>query len=109
MGNDIRYMPEKLDQASNFANKIWNAAKFVKMNSVADEEVIEFKDYSKGIDGLPKSDVLKFFLKDNAWFAVRPSGTEPKIKFYFGVCESTKENAKKAIDALKKTVLGFAG
>ena len=42
MGNDIRYMPEKLEQASNFANKIWNAAKFIKMNSVEDKEVIKF-------------------------------------------------------------------
>ena len=42
MGNDIRYMPEKLDQASNFANKIWNAAKFVKMNSADENKVREF-------------------------------------------------------------------
>ncbi len=42
MGNDIKYMPEKLEQASNFANKIWNAAKFIKMNLVSDDEVIEF-------------------------------------------------------------------
>ena len=42
MGNDIKYMPEKLEQASNFANKIWNAAKFINMNMVSDEEVIEF-------------------------------------------------------------------
>ena len=41
-GNDIRYMPEKLDLASNFANKLWNAAKFVTINAVSDEEVIEF-------------------------------------------------------------------
>ena len=39
MGNDIRYMPEKLEQASNFANKIWNAAKFI-MNTLADEEKV---------------------------------------------------------------------
>ena len=39
MGNDIRYMPEKLEQASNFANKIWNAAKFI-INSLADEEKV---------------------------------------------------------------------
>lgn len=44
MGNDIRYMPEKLDQASNFANKIWNAAKFITMNTVDDEEIIRFKE-----------------------------------------------------------------
>ena len=39
MGNDIRYMPEKLEQASNFANKIWNAAKFI-LGSLADEEKV---------------------------------------------------------------------
>ena len=42
MGNDIRYMPEKLEQASNFANKIWNAAKFVIANSADEEEVRKF-------------------------------------------------------------------
>ncbi len=42
MGNDIRYMPEKLEQASNFANKIWNAAKFVIINSADEEKVREF-------------------------------------------------------------------
>ena len=44
MGNDIKYMPEKLDQASNFANKIWNAAKFVNMNRTTDEDVVAFKE-----------------------------------------------------------------
>ncbi len=42
MGNDIKYMPEKLDQASNFANKIWNASKFINMNIENDDEVKEF-------------------------------------------------------------------
>ena len=42
MGNDIRYMPEKLEQASNFANKIWNAAKFIIMNTPNEEKVKEF-------------------------------------------------------------------
>lgn len=42
MGNDIRYMPEKLEQASNFANKIWNAAKFIVNNMSSKEEIMEF-------------------------------------------------------------------
>ena len=42
MGNDIRYMPEKLEQASNFANKIWNAAKFIIMNRPEEKEIIKF-------------------------------------------------------------------
>ena len=41
MGNDIRYMPEKLDQASNFANKIWNAAKFIIMNTPDNVESVK--------------------------------------------------------------------
>jgi len=43
-GNDIRYMPEKLDQASNFANKLWNAAKFVLMNLEGIEELPKLED-----------------------------------------------------------------
>ena len=42
MGNDIRFMPEKLDQASNFANKVWNAAKFITNSLADDEKVIAF-------------------------------------------------------------------
>ena len=53
MGNDIKYMPEKLDQASNFANKMWNAAKFITMNSASDEEIIAF---SKEIENKAKND-----------------------------------------------------
>ena len=70
-------------------------------------EVKEVKDYSKGIDGLPKSNVLKFFLSDDSWFAVRPSGTEPKIKFYFGVAATSLKNAELQLDNLKKAVLNF--
>ncbi len=43
MGNDIRYMPEKLEQASNFANKMWNAAKFIIMNMPEKEKLIKFR------------------------------------------------------------------
>lgn len=48
-GNDVRYMPEKLEQASNFANKLWNAAKFITMNLVEEKDIKEFchKVYDK--------------------------------------------------------------
>ena len=57
MGNDIRFMPEKLDQASNFANKIWNAAKFITANLADDDDIIEFskKVYSKDENTLESS------------------------------------------------------
>ena len=58
-GNDIKYMPEKLDQASNFANKLWNAARFVTNSLVDDEEIIKFGKSIKDENGLYKSECLK--------------------------------------------------
>ena len=58
-GNDIKYMPEKLDQASNFANKLWNAAKFVTMNLVTDAEILEFEKQITNKDGKYKDEDLK--------------------------------------------------
>ncbi|EAC4200927.1 phospho-sugar mutase [Listeria monocytogenes] len=54
---------------------------------------------------LPKENVLKFYLNDNAWFAIRPSGTEPKCKIYFQTIGETEEIATNAMDELKKLVL----
>ncbi|OFG96639.1 phospho-sugar mutase [Listeria monocytogenes] len=54
---------------------------------------------------LPKENVLKFYLNDNAWFAIRPSGTEPKCKIYFQTIGETEEIATNAMDELKKRVL----
>ncbi|EEP7573386.1 phospho-sugar mutase [Listeria monocytogenes] len=54
---------------------------------------------------LPKENVLKFYLNDNAWFAIRPSGTEPKCKIYFQTIGETEEIATKAMDELETRVL----
>lgn len=54
--------------------------------------------------GLPKSNVLKYFLEDGSWFAIRPSGTEPKIKFYFSAKSDSKEAVKAKIESLKSEV-----
>ena len=51
-------------------------------------------DYSQGLDGLPKSDVLKFLLEDNCSMVVRPSGTEPKLKVYISVTAENEEQAR---------------
>ena len=54
--------------------------------SLAGSEVVKVIDYNKPEEtGLPKSNVLQFYTADGAVVSVRPSGTEPKIKFYFGV------------------------
>ena len=61
------------------------------LSDVAGRKVERALDYSKGIDGLPKSDVLKYYLAGNCSVVVRPSGTEPKIKIYLSV--SAKDRA----------------
>jgi phosphoglucomutase len=64
----------------------------------------EIKDYSKGIDGLPKSNVFKYIFENGSWIAVRPSGTEPKIKFYYCIKGDDKIASDKMYDMLKKSV-----
>lgn len=54
--------------------------------------------------GLPKSNVLYFDLEDDAWCCVRPSGTEPKIKLYFGVKSNSLENAEQDLEELKNSM-----
>ena len=54
---------------------------------------------------LPKSNVLKYKLEGGAWFCIRPSGTEPKIKFYFGVREGSMEGSESVLEELKNGVM----
>lgn len=68
------------------------------IDSIAGVKVDRKLDYKEGIDGLPKADVLKFVLEDKSWIAIRPSGTEPKIKFYFGVCGDNEVESDKKIE-----------
>ena len=57
------------------------------------KQVIRLQDYAIGLDGLPKSDVLKFILEDHCSMVVRPSGTEPKLKIYASVSAENKKTA----------------
>ena len=86
---------------------------------LAEYEVLAVRDYKedKRTDlktgevtstGLPNSNVLYYELSDNAWCCVRPSGTEPKIKFYFGVKGNSLEDAEKKLEALKTAMLQTA-
>ena len=76
-------------------------------------KVLEFRDYQANVikdlrtgetreTGLPKSNVLYFDLENSSWCCVRPSGTEPKIKFYCGVCTDSAEKSNKQLEALKE-------
>ena len=80
---------------------------------IAGLKVLAFKDYQENVvndfvnnstyeTGLPKSNVLYFELENSSWCCVRPSGTEPKIKFYYGVCTSSNEDSTNKLATLKE-------
>ncbi|WP_179030849.1 phospho-sugar mutase [Paenibacillus kribbensis] len=72
---------------------------------IAGVKVDKVLDYSQGLDGLPKENVLKFLLEDGSWFCLRPSGTEPKIKVYFAVRGSSLADAEQRISRLVDAVM----
>ena len=83
-------------------------------------DVLALRDYKKDTrteiasgkvtpTGLPESNVLHYELSDNAWCCVRPSGTEPKIKFYFGVVGADIKDSEKKLDELRTAMLAYAG
>ena len=86
------------------------------VENIGDYKVLTFKDvdndYVKDMTtgaesktGLPKSNVLYYQLENNAWCCVRPSGTEPKIKLYFGVKGKDEEDATNSLETLKDAMV----
>lgn len=78
-------------------------------------KVVQFRDYredllmdrvekTRTVTGLPKSNVLYFELEDGTWCCIRPSGTEPKIKFYIGIKEENEEQAEVKIEKMTEAV-----
>ncbi len=65
------------------------------------DDLDKLLDYSKGIDGLPKENVLRFDFKDGSWAAARPSGTEPKLKLYFSIKGENKAQAQSRKEAVQ--------
>ena len=85
-------------------------------SQIGEFKVCELRDYKKKVvhdlvtgneakTELPESNVLYYALEDDAWCCVRPSGTEPKIKFYMGVKESSMEKADSKLAELKEAML----
>jgi phosphoglucomutase len=80
--------------------------------------VTKVRDLKHGVDGLPPSDVLQFFLEDGTVVSARPSGTEPKIKFYATCCaeaegkgalEEAKAEAGRKLEAIKRDIRAVIG
>lgn len=73
------------------------------------EEVIKENGETKPLEGFVKSDVLKYFLEDGSWIAVRPSGTEPKCKFYYCVRGTDHADAKEKTAVYQKAMSEITG
>ena len=90
------------------ANRIKRMMSYVRANlpsEVAGIGVVKVIDYIDGYEDIPASNVLRFFLEDGSWFAVRPSGTEPKIKFYFYTCQDSREKALEVNRKIREDVM----
>lgn len=84
--------------------KIMNDFRINNLKGITNIKTLEVKDYEKGIDGLPKSNVLKFILEHDSWIAIRPSGTEPKLKVYIGICGENIESLEAEIFNIKENI-----
>ena len=77
------------------------------IEEIGGKRVEKTLDYSAGLDGLPKSDVLKFLLAGNCSAVVRPSGTEPKLKVYLSVSAENREKALEEEERMARQLDGF--
>lgn len=114
--SQISYYAKGQDGAiriSNLMNKLRNS----KLLTIADEKVKIHEDYltltkecdgvSSPLVGFEKSNVLRYILDDGSFVAVRPSGTEPKVKFYFSLMGKTNDLALKRHDKVKEFFLSL--
>ncbi len=97
-------------------DKILSTLRSEPIKNVGNSKVVEMRDYKTGVINnlvdntvskttVPASNVLYYVLEDSSWFCVRPSGTEPKIKIYFGVKDDTKELSDAKMQKLIKDVM----
>ncbi|MEK5038235.1 phospho-sugar mutase [Sporosarcina sp. FSL K6-3457] len=99
----------KIDEIMNYFRSASFVEEFKQPLSIIEDYSTGYANNLKvGIQqllDLPIANVLKFKLADEAWFAIRPSGTEPKIKFYFGVKADTKVKSDELLSAIKVDVM----
>jgi len=105
-------------QGAEKINTIMDTFRSHAPEAVAGTEVAIVEDYRSGVRhvrqsdkieaiALPSSNVLKYILNDGTWFCLRPSGTEPKIKIYFGVKGTSMHEAEEKLTAVKKDVMAL--
>ncbi len=93
-----------MDKFRNNPPKAFGELKVTQFRDYANDVVVNMETGEKGTTGLPKSNVLYFDLTNDSWCCARPSGTEPKIKFYMGVKGTSLEDAQKKSEDLTNAV-----
>ncbi|WP_339007584.1 phospho-sugar mutase [Fusobacterium animalis] len=88
--------------------KIMKSMRAKNHTEIAGIKVKEYRDYQKGIEDLPKADVIQMVLEDETYLTVRPSGTEPKIKFYISVVDSDRKVAEDKLTKMEKEFVNYA-
>lgn len=95
-----KQIAEIMDRLRKNPPKAFGSAKVLKFRDYEEDKIIDMVTGEETTSGLPKSNVLYFELPDNCWCCARPSGTEPKIKFYMGVKGNSLEDATAKVNQL---------
>lgn len=104
-GYYLDYLDSFVLKGKDGAEKIQNLmVTFREKGTALLPDIKEIIDFSTGIRDLPKENVLKYIFKDGSWMAVRPSGTEPKIKVYYSIVDADKNNAKIRLEEIRTTI-----
>lgn len=104
-GYFLDYLDSFVLKGKDGAEKIQNLmTSFRNKGTALFDGIEEVIDFSTGIRDLPKENVLKYIWKDGSWMAVRPSGTEPKIKVYYSIVDASKENAGKRLETIRNEI-----
>ncbi len=104
-GYFLDYLDSFVLKGKDGAEKIQNLmTSFRNKGTALFDGIEEVIDFSTGIRDLPKENVLKYIWKDGSWMAVRPSGTEPKIKVYYSIVDASKENASKRLEIIRNEI-----
>jgi len=87
--------------------KVMAGTKIIAVEDYQISERLDTVTSEKNLITLPKSNVIKFFCENGSWFCLRPSGTEPKIKFYFAVRGESFEHSDKLLNELQTSVMAL--
>ena len=99
-----KQIQEIMDKLRKNPPKEFGSLKVKEFRDYKEDVVVNYETGAKGTTGLPNSNVLYFDLTEDSWCCARPSGTEPKIKFYMGVKGNSLEDSAAKVEALTQAV-----